>query len=290
MKIAVMADSSSGITQAEAKELGVYIAPVPVLIDEDTFYEDLTITQKQYYEKLRSDANVSTSQPNPETVKEMWSNALKENDAVIYIPISSGLSQTCQILSAIANSDDQFKGKVFVVDNHRVSITQRQSVMDAVKMAHEGKTAGEIYNYLTETGKYSSIYIMVDTLKFLKKSGRLTPAVAAIGTLLKIKPVLQIHGGVLDQYAKVRKITDAKTTMINAVKKDIETEFGDLLKSGKMTVCIAHTDSFDEAEKFKNEVLKAFPDIEFTFVNPLSLSVASHIGPGALAIACTIKY
>ncbi|MBD5583531.1 MAG: DegV family protein [Clostridia bacterium] len=290
MKIAVMADSSSGITQAEAKELGVYIAPVPVLIDEDTFYEDLTISQKQYYEKLRSNANVSTSQPNPETVKEMWENALKENDAVIYVPISSGLSQTCQVLTALANSEEQFKGKVFVVDNHRVSITQRQSVMDALKMANEGKTAQEIYDYLTETGKYSSIYIMVDTLKFLKKSGRLTPAVAAIGTLLKIKPVLQIHGGVLDQYAKVRKISDAKSTMINAVKRDLLTHFRDFIKSHKMTVCIAHTDSFDEAEKFKKEVLEAFPDIEFTFVNPLSLSVASHIGPGALAIACTIKY
>lgn len=290
MKTAIMADSSSGITQAEAKELGVFIAPVPVLINEDTFYEDLTITQAQYYEKLRGNTDVSTSQPNPETVKEMWESALKEYDAVVYVPISSGLSQTCHILAATANSDERFKGKVFVADNHRVSITQKQSVLDALKMSKEGKPAKEICDYLNETGKYSSIYIMVDTLKFLKKSGRLTPAVAAIGTLLKIKPVLQIHGGVLDQYAKVRKVSDAKAMMINAVKKDLQNEFKELTESGKMSVCIAHTDSLQEAEKFRDEVKAAFPDVEFTVVNPLSLSVASHIGPGALAIACTIKY
>ena len=288
MKIAVMADSSSGITQSEAKALGAFIAPVPVYIDGEQFFEDLTISQEKYYEKLKSDATVSTSQPNPETVKEMWGNCLKTYDAVIYIPISSGLSQTCNVLKAVAENEPKFKGKVFVVDNHRVSITQRQSVIDALNMAKDGKTASEIYEFLTQTGKYSSIYIMVGTLKYLKKSGRLTPAVAAIGTLLKIKPVLQIHGGVLDQYAKVRKLSDAKSTMINAVKHDLENDFKDV--KGKMTIALAHTDNFEEVEKFKSEVVEAFPDVEITFTNPLSLSVASHIGPGALAVACTIKY
>lgn len=289
MRIAIVADSSSGITQAEAKELGVYIAPVPVLIDEDTFYEDLTITQAQYYKKLRSEANVSTSQPNPETVREIWRNCLKDNEAVIYIPISSGLSQTCHVLAAVAK-EDEFCGKVFVVDNHRVSVTQKQSVLDALNMAKDGKTAQEIYEYLTETGKYSSIYITVSTLKYLKKSGRLTPAVAAIGTLLKIKPVLQIHGGVLDQYAKVRKMSVATATMIEAVKLDLQTHFKEFADAGKMTIAVAHTDCADEAEKFKSRIMEEFPNVDFSFISPLSLSVASHIGPGALAIACAIKY
>ena len=289
MKIAIVADSSSGITQAEAKELGVFIAPVPVLIDEDTFYEDLTITQAQYYEKLRSDANVSTSQPNPETVRDIWRECLKDNEAVIYVPISSGLSQTCHILAA-ASKEDEFNGKVFVVDNHRVSVTQKQSVLDALNMAKDGKTAQEIYDFLTETGKHSSIYITVSTLKYLKKSGRLTPAVAAIGTLLKIKPVLQIHGGVLDQYAKVRKMSDAKATMLNAIKHDLQTDFKEFADAGKMVIAVAHTDCPDEAEKFKNEILSEFPNVEFSYISPLSLSVASHIGPDSLAIACSIKY
>ncbi len=222
MKTAVITDSNSGITQNEAKELGIYVVPMPVLIDGELFYEDLTLSQEQFYEKLKADASVSTSQPNPLDVGEIWAKALKDNDAVVYIPMSSGLSETCRTLQHYAETEEQFKGKVYVVDNQRISITQRQSVMDALKMSKEGKNAEEIYNYLIETKMQSSIYIMVDTLKYLKKGGRLTPAVAAIGTLLKIKPVLQIQGQKLDQYAKVRKLIDAKTTMINAIKKVFE--------------------------------------------------------------------
>ena len=290
MKIAFMADSSSGITQKEAKELGVFVAPVPVFINDEMFFEDTTITQEQYYEKLRGDADVSTSQPNPETVSEMWADLLKEYEAIVYVPISSGLSETGHNLAKLAENDERFNGKVFVVDNHRVSITQRQSVLDGLKMAQEGKTAKEIYEHLMETSMTASIYIMVDTLKFLKKSGRLTPAVAAIGTLLKIKPVLQIQGEKLDQFAKVRKLSDAKTTMINAVKKDLETRFKNEADSGNMIVAVAHTDSLAEAEKFKEEIKKAIPNVEFTVIKPLSLSVASHIGPGALAVGCCYKY
>lgn len=286
-----MADSSSGITQAEAKELGVFIAPVPVFINEELFFEDITLTQEQFYEKLKDDsASVSTSQPNPDTVSEMWVNALKEYDGVVYVPISSGLSETGHFLAKVAENDERFNGKVFVADNHRVSITQRQSVMDAVKLSKEGKSAKEIYDYLMKTAGETSIYIMVNTLKFLKKSGRLTPAAAAIGTLLKIKPVLQIQGEKLDQYAKVRKVSDAKKTMLNAIKHDFETRFKDIVASGRMTLCVAHTDNLAEAEIFKNEIKELYPDIEFTFVNHLSLSVASHIGPGALAVACASKY
>lgn len=290
MKTAIVTDSNSGITQKEAKELGISVVPMPVLIDGELYYEDLTLTQVQFYEKLEKDAQVSTSQPSPIDVGELWDKILTEYDEIVYIPMSSGLSETCNSLTHYAESEERFKGKVFVIDNQRISITQRQSVMDGLKMASEGKSGKEIAKWLTDTKMQSSIYIMVGTLKYLKKGGRLTPVVAAIGTLLKIKPVLQIQGFKLDQYAKVRKLTDAKTTMINAIKKDLDTRFKDLAAAGKMTIAVAHTQNFEEAEKFKQELIENFPNLEFTFVDPLSLSVSCHIGPGALACACSIKY
>ena len=290
MKTAIITDSNSGITQSEAKQLGISVVPMPVLIDGELYFEDLTLSQAQFYEKLKSDANVSTSQPNPVDVGELWAKALESYDEVIYIPMSSGLSETCHTLQHYAETEEQFKGKVYVVDNQRISITQRQSVMDSLKLAEEGKSAKEIYDYLMNTKMQSSIYIMVGTLKYLKKGGRLTPAVAAIGTLLKIKPVLQIQGEKLDQYAKVRKLSDAKQTMIDAIKKDFSTRFKDLYEAGKMTLAVAHTENFEEAEKFKDEIVAAFPKAEVTFVNPLSLSVSCHIGPGALAVGCAVKY
>lgn len=290
MKTAIITDSNSGITQATAKELGILVVPMPVLIDGEQYYEDLTLSQEQFYEKLKSNANISTSQPNPVDVGEIWAEALKTHDAVVYIPMSSGLSETCHTLSHYAETEEQFKGKVFVADNQRISITQRQSVMDAIKLANDGKSAEEIYKYLTETKMQSSIYIMVDTLKYLKKGGRCTPAVYLIGTLLKIKPVLQIQGEKLDQYAKVTTLNKAKTTMINAIRSDFEKRFKGLLEAGKMTLAVAHTENFSEAEKFKEEIKEAFPDVEFTFTDPLSLSVSCHIGPGALAVACSVKY
>ena len=290
MKTAIITDSNSGITQDEAKELGIFVVPMPVLVNGELFFEDLTLSQDEFYQKLKSDANVSTSQPNPLDVGEIWEKALETYDSVIHIPMSSGLSETCHTLSHYADTESRFKDKVFVVDNQRISITQRQSVMDALNMAKDGKSAKEIYTWLMETKMQSSIYIMVDTLKYLKKGGRLTPAVAAIGTLLKIKPALQIQGEKLDQFAKVRKLSDAKTTMLKAIKKDLDTRFADIVKAGKMTISVAHTENLAEAEKFKDEICEIFPDAEFCFVNPLSLSVACHIGPGALAVACAVKY
>lgn len=290
MKTAIVTDSNSGINQKEAKELGISVVPMPVLIDGELYYEDLTLTQEQFYEKLKGDAQVSTSQPNPIDVGEIWDEVLKKYDELVYIPMSSGLSETCHTLSHFAETEERFKGKVFVVDNQRISITQRQSVMDALALAKEGKSGKEISDWLIETKMKSSIYIMVDTLKYLKKGGRLTPAVAAIGTLLKIKPVLQIQGFKLDQFAKVRKLADAKSTMINALKKDLETRFKNEVAENKMVLAIAHTECIDEALKFKGEIQEQFPDLEIKFIDPLSLSVSCHIGPGALACACMIKY
>ena len=288
MKTAIVTDSNSGITQSLAKELGIYVVPMPVLIDGEQFFEDISLSQDQFYEKLKSDAQVSTSQPSAFDVGELWSKLLKDYDKIIHIPMSSGLSETCRTLSHLAESE--YAGKVYVIDNQRISITMRRSVDDALNMLKDGKTAEEIRDWLTETKMQSSIYIMVDTLKYLKKGGRLTPAVAAIGTLLKIKPVLQIQGEKLDQYAKVRKLADAKTTMINAVKHDMDTRFKELRNAGKMTLAIAHTQNDEEAKIFCDEIKAAFPDVEFTYIDPLSLSVSCHIGPGALAIGATVKY
>ena len=290
MKTAIMTDSNSGITQSEAKELGIYVVPMPVLIDTEEYFEDLTISQEQFYEKLKADAQVSTSQPNPINVGELWDKALENADEVVYIPMSSGLSETCHTLHHFAESEEKYKDKVFVIDNQRISITQRQSVMDALKLAKEGKSGKEIAKWLMDTKMTASIYIMVDTLKYLKKGGRLTPAVAAIGTLFHIKPVLQIQGFKLDQYAKVTKLSAAKKTMIDAIKKDLETRFKAERESGKMALAIAHTENFAEAEKFKAEIQENFPDLEIKYIDPLSLSVSCHIGPGALACACMIEY
>ena len=290
MKTAIITDSNSGITQKEAKELGISVVPMPVLIDNDILYEDLTLTQEQFYEKLKTNVRVSTSQPNPEHVCEMWNNALKTFDQIVYIPMSSGLSETCHTLQHYAETEERFKGKVFVVDNQRISITQKRSVFDAIKLANEGKSGKEIADWLLNTKMKSSIYIMVDTLKYLKKGGRLTPAVAAIGTLLRIKPVLQIQGFKLDTYAKVRKLSDAKDTMISALRKDLSTRFKEEYDAGKMMVSVAHTENYDEGLKFKDLLISEFPKAQFLWVDPLSLSVSCHIGPGALACGCAIMY
>ena len=288
MKTAIVTDSNSGITQAEAKELGITVIPMPFLIDGEQYFEDLTITQDEFYEKLKSDAQVSTSQPSAYDVGEKWKELLTTCDKIIHIPMSSGLSQTCATLSRLA--EEEFADKVYVIDNQRISITMRQSVMDAIALANEGKTAEEIRDFLMQTKMQSSIYIMVDTLKYLKKGGRLTPAVAAIGTLLKIKPVLQIQGFKLDQYAKVRKLADAKTTMIKAIEKDLDTRFKSLREQGKMVLAIAHTQNIAEANIFAEELKDKFPDLDIVAIDPLSLSVSCHIGPGALACAACIKY
>lgn len=286
MKTAIVTDSNSGITQALSKELGIFTIPMPVLINGEQFLEDISLTQEQFYEKLKDDScQVSTSQPSTYDVAELWTNILKEYDEIVCIPMSSGLSETCHSLAHLAETE--FAGKVYVVDNHRISITQKTSVYDAIAMVKEGKSAKEIAEWLTETGKLSSIYIMVDTLKYLKKGGRLTPAVAMIGTLLKIKPVLQIQGAKLDQFAKPRNFNKAKEIMINAVKDDLANRFAEY--KGKMKLSIAYTDKDDEALIFKKEVEEAF-GMPVEFVDPLSLSVSCHIGPGALALACFITY
>lgn len=286
MKTAIVTDSSSGITQALAKELGVYVVPMPFYINDETFYEDVNLTQEEFYEKLKSDADVATSQPIVGELLDFWNKVLEENDEMVYIPLSSGLSMSCSTAISMAKEKD-YEGKVFVVDNQRVSVTLRESVYDAVKMKNQGKSASEIQQYLTETRKDSGIYIMVDTMKYLKKGGRVTPAAAAIGSLLKLRPVLQIQGDKLDKYALARTLNKAKEAMIDAIKSDLYGRFYDYTKKGEMVLSFAHTENFEEIEKFKEEVCKVFPEIPVHFTDPLPLTISCHIGPGALAVTAT---
>lgn len=283
-KIAIVTDSNSGITQAQAKELGIFVLPMPFMIGEETYFEDINLTQEEFYTKLELGENISTSQPSPESVMKLWDEILKDYDEIVHIPMSSGLSGSCQSAMMLAQDYD---GKVQVVNNQRISVTQRQSALDAKYMAGKGMSAAEIKEFMENDRFNSSIYIMLDTLFYLKKGGRITPAAAAIGTMLKLKPVLQIQGEKLDAFAKARTSLQGKNMMINAIRNDINNRFGGV-DAHNVWLQIAHTQNHEAAEALKQELMEEFPGYEI-HMDPLSLSVACHIGPGALAIACTQK-
>lgn len=283
-KIAVVTDSNSGITQRQAAEYGVHVLPMPFMIDDETFYEDINLDQKGFYEKLEGGADVVTSQPSPDSVLTLWEKLLKDYDEIVHIPMSSGLSGSCQ--SAVMLARD-FGGKVQVVNNQRISVTQRQSVLDAKLLAEKGESAARIKEILEQDKFNSSIYIMLDTLYYLKKGGRITPAAAAIGTILKLKPVLQIQGEKLDAFAKARTTNQGKQIMINAIWNDMETRFGGA-RADNIWLQVAYTKDDKAAEQFAEELKERFGEFDMV-CNPLSLSVACHIGPGALAVACCKK-
>lgn len=283
-KVIIMTDSNSGITQTQAKEMGVVVLPMPFYINEEMFYEDIDLSQEQFYEKLQAGGDIKTSMPLVGDVTDKWDELLKEYDEVVYIPMSSGLSSSCETAYMLSQDYD---GKVEVVNNQRISVTMRQSVIDAKNLAEAGKSAKEIKGILEAAKFDSSIYIMVDTLTYLKKGGRITPAAAALGTLLKLKPVLQIQGEKLDAFAKARTVKQAKNIMIEAMKSDFEKRF-DSADGRNINLEMAYTHDLEAALAFKEEVQAAFPENEIV-LNPLSLSVSCHIGPGALAIACSKK-
>ena len=283
-KVAVITDSNSGITQAEGERLGVKVIPMPFRINDKDYFEDINLTQEEFYELMYEGAEISTSMPEPGVVTDLWDETLKEYDEIVYIPMSSGLSSSCATAIMLAND---YGGKVQVVDNQRISVTQRRSVLDAKMLASRGKSAAEI-RYLLLAEKFeSSIYIMVDTLTYLKRGGRITPAAAALGTMLKLKPVLQIQGERLDAFAKARNVKKAKEIMIEAMQCDFKERFKDP-HGENIHLDIAYTKDLEMAEEWKQEVLKAFGDREIV-MQPLSLSVSCHIGPGALALACSHK-
>lgn len=284
-RIAIVTDSNSGITQKEGKELGISVIPMPFYINDELYFEDITLTQEEFYQKLDEDADIKTSQPAPGDVLDLWEKLLEDHDEIVHIAMSSGLSSSCATAAMLA---DDYDGKVQVVDNQRISVTQRQSVADAMKLTEEGKSAKEIKDILEADKLDSGIFIMVDTLKYLKKGGRVTSAGAAIGTVLGIKPVLQIHGEKLDAFAKTRGVKQAKKKMIAAVRKELEERFpdGDFAKHAYLQS--AYTKDKEAALKWKEELMAEFPEMEF-HQDPLSLSVACHIGAGALAVAWTHK-
>lgn len=283
--IAIVTDSNSGITQVQAKELGVCVLPMPFMVDGETFFEDITLSRETFFERLSAGADIITSQPSPEAVMNLWDELLKDHEAVVHIPMSSGLSGSCETAIMLARD---YEGKVEVVNNQRISVTQRQSVLDAISLAGQGKSAAQIREILEEDKLNSSIYITLDTLHYLKKGGRITPAAAALGTILRLKPVLQIQGEKLDAFAKARTMNQAKSVMLTAIKNDIQNRFGGLQEEPGVWLQIAHTENLDAAIQLKQELQEIFPGYEI-YLDHLSLSVACHIGPGSLAVACTQK-
>lgn len=282
-KIAIITDSNSGINFEAGKEIGVRVLPMPFLIDGKTYYEEISLSQTEFFEKLESDVDISTSQPSPESVMKIWDEALEEADEVVYIPMSSGLSSSCHTALMLA---DDYEGKVQVVDNQRISITQRQSVLDALELAKRGLTAAQIKEKLERVKFESSIYIMLDTLKYLKKGGRITPAAAALGSALRLKPVLTIQGEKLDAFAIAKTKKQGVKKMLSAIEDDINSRFGGVDHMENIHMEIAHTKNPEAAEELRQQIIEKF-GVKQVDLYPLSLSIACHIGPGSLAVACS---
>ncbi len=281
-KIAIVTDSNSGITQEEAANLGIYVLAMPFIIDGTTFFEDTTLSREQFHRKLSSDADISTSQPAPESVTSLWDELLNNYDYILHIPMSSSLSGSCSSAYGLAQ---EYDGKVKVVDNKRISITQRQAVLDAIALVKRGKTVEEACEILMNDTYNTSIYVLVDTLKYLKKGGRITAAAAALGTLLRIKPVLTIQGGKIDAFAKARTTKQGKEIMLQALKQDIETRFGGITKRSDMRFRITQYNNMEVALQIKAEIEEMYPQYGAVEIDGLSLSVCTHVGPGTVGVA-----
>lgn len=284
-KVAIVTDSNSGIRQEEGKKLGIYVLPMPFTIDGETFYEDINLTHSDFFDKLMNDAKVFTSQPLVGDVSKLWDEVLKEYDEIVYIPMSSGLSGSCQTAIMLAN---EYDGKVQVVDSQRISVTQKWDVFDAIELSKQGKSAKEIKEILEANKLNASIYITVNTLDYLRKGGRITPAVAILGGMMKIKPILQIQGEKLDTFSKSRTLSKATKIMIEAIQKDIEDRLDPIEKGKNVHICIAYTFDQQPALELKKELEQLYPNSNI-ICDPLSLSVSCHIGPHALAIAACKK-
>ncbi len=284
MKTAIVTDSNSGITQKQGEELGIFVLPMPFMIDGQTYFEDIDLTHEEFYSRLEKGADISTSQPSPVDVTELWDRILKEYDEIVHIPMSSGLSSSCQTARLLA---EDYEDKVYVVDNHRISVTQRQAAVDARDLAAKGWSGNQIKTILEEAARDSMIYITVDTLKYLKKGGRITTAAAALGTILRIKPILAIDGGKLDAFSKARTMNQARSTMLKALERDLAERMEDA-GAEKTYLEIAHTSNEEMAREFEEQIREIYPWAEI-YTDRLSLSIACHIGPGSLACACTKK-
>ena len=278
-RVGILTDTNSGITMKQAEKLGVHLVPMPVLIDGETYFEEVTLTQGEFFKRLAAGANVSTSQPAIGKLMEVWNSLLERYEELVFQPMSSGLSSSCEIAKKLSE-EPEFKGRVFVVDNKRISLTLRQSTLEAKALADAGKSGEEIAEYLERTAMEASIYVAVNTLEYLKRSGRVTPAGAALGSVLNIKPVLQIQGGKLDAYKKVRGMNNAMRAMIEAIKNDKETRFAD---AKKLSVRAAYSGDPKFGEVWRAEVQRAFPKFKVE-KDALPISISCHVGDGALGI------
>lgn len=284
-RVAVVTDSNSGMTQRQGEACGIRVIPMPFMIDGQFWEEHVDLTHDIFYEKLTAGSEISTSQPAPAKIIQLWDELLTEYDEIVHIPMSSSLSGSYQTARMLA---DDYGGKVRVVNNQRISVTQRQSALDAVMLAGQGFCAAQIGDLLERTKMESSIYITVDTLKYLRRGGRVTPAAAALGTLLKIKPVLQIQGGKLDTFSKARTMKQAKGMMLSAIASDLNNRFLDP-EAEQMWLGVAHSNCADLAREVACELKDCYPKAPPVYVDALSLSVSCHIGPGGLGITCTKK-
>lgn len=287
-KIRIITDSNAGLSKEEAHRLGVYVVPMPFIIDGEEYFEGENISEEEFYRLLNGGADVKTSQPSRFFLEELFGETLKIFDEAVFIPMSSGLSGTFETANKLAGN---FGGKIFVVDNKRISLSQKESVYEAVAMAELGKSGKEIKAHLEERASLSSIYIMVNELKYLKQGGRISAAAATIGNMMRLKPVLSTKGDKFEKFALALSVGQAKKAMIDKIAEELSGEFSEEFKKGNMTVSVAHTRNYEEAERFKSAIISKFPDLKFRFVDSLSLSVACHIGEGSLAVClCANEY
>ena len=286
-KIGVVTDSHSSITKEEAKRLGVYVLPMPFTMEGNCYYEDVTLTRAEFFEKLKAGVDVTTSQPAPTEVMEIWDKALEEYEQIIYIPISSGLSGSCQTARMLAQ-EDAYENKVFVVDNGRVSTPLHRTILDALELIEEGYEAVDIQEMLEEARANMVIYVGVETLDNLRKGGRISPATAALGTLLNIKPVLKFDVGTLDTYKKCRGSMKARQTMIEAMKYDLENTFKEWYDKGEVYLLAASSAPKHVTDEWIAQIQEAFPGME-VMCDDLSLGVSCHIGYGGLGIGCSCR-
>lgn len=286
MKTLIMTDENSGISSNEAKTLGIAIIKMPVIIDGNTYFEDINLKRSDFYKALIAKKDIITSQPAIGLIEEEWNKYLLEYDEILYIPMSSELSHSYESAYILSKN---YNGKVEVVDNHRISVTLKSSVLDAIKLIKTGKTAKEIKEILEKESYESSIYIMLTTLEYLKKGGRITPAGALLGGALHIKPILQIQGGKLDAYQKVIGEKKAKKVLIDAIKYDLENKFNKYLLS-ELRISFSYTYDLKAAMEFKKEACKILKlNEDQIFMDELPVSVTTHIGPNALAITISHK-
>lgn len=286
-RIGVATDSHSGIHPKEAKKLGIMVLPMPFYIDEECFYEDVSITRDEFFQELNSGKKVSTSQPSPEAVMEFWREGLKEFSEILYLPMSSGLSGACNTARVLAE-ESEFEGRVYVVDIGRIATPLHRSILDTLEMIDEGLSAAEIKEILEASKDRMTIYLGVETLEYLKKGGRITPTIAAIGTMLNIKPVLKLDTGVLDDYRKCRGMKKARREMLEAMKRDLEITFREEYENDEVYLLAASSADEATTKEWIEEIQEFFPGMGI-LIDKLSLGISSHTGEGALGIGCSCR-